>query len=183
MAPFDRVAPEIQRGLPHPGWSACIADSAVGDDPVLVFRLDVLGQGGSITSSARPHGLRRATMGEQGACVLQNGHAAKKSRGPKNLEARRHFSANLVDWSTAAVWESAAQTGSSAANGERANDQIRYRYSAVFLHGSYRYRSCDRRGDPVRLASENCSRSGYRPGRRLPSGAHGNLTAKPVRCD
>jgi hypothetical protein len=25
MAPFVRVAPEIQRGLPHPGWSACIA--------------------------------------------------------------------------------------------------------------------------------------------------------------
>ena len=91
-------------------------------------------------------------MGEQGACVLRNGHAAKKSRGPKNLEARRHFSANLVDWSTAAVYESAAQKGSSAANGERANDQIRYRYGAVFLHGSYRYRSRDRRGDAVRLA-------------------------------
>jgi hypothetical protein len=51
-------------------------------------------------------------MGEQGAFVLRNGHAAKKSRGHKNLEARRHFSANLVDWSMVAVCESAAQKGS-----------------------------------------------------------------------
>jgi hypothetical protein len=36
----------------------------------------------------------------------------RKSRASKNLDARRHLSAKLWDWSTAAVCERAAQKGS-----------------------------------------------------------------------
>jgi hypothetical protein len=57
-----------------------------------------------------------ATMGEQGACC-ETATLRRNRVVPKILEARRHFSANLVDWSTAAVCESAAQKGSSAAKG------------------------------------------------------------------
>jgi hypothetical protein len=129
------------------------------------------------SSSARPHEVRRATLGEHGACVLRNCHAAKKSCGPKNSGAPK----SLFSQPSGVVYGCGLREH--CAKGERADDQSRYRYGAVFLHGSYRHRNRDRRGDAVRLAGQNCSRSDYRAGRRLPRVAHESLIAKPARCE
>jgi hypothetical protein len=116
------------------------------------------------SSSARPHEMRRATLGEQGACVLRNCHAAKKSCGPKNSGAPK----SLFSQPSGVVYGCGLREH--CAKGERADDQSRYRYGAVFLHGSYRHRNRDRRGDPVRLAGQTLFSVGLPAGRGLPRG-------------